>query len=453
MLRLDTKIDRKPNTLSGGEQQRVALGRSLIRRPRILLLDEPLTNLDAKLRHEMRAELKRLHRQFGLTIVYATPDELEALSMGEEIAVMRDGAVVQIGTPDELLRNAVRSLCGRQDRLAPHEHDQGQAGPGRRRPRIRDRATASRCRSCKRQKQAKRPWSASGRATSASRAGGEQGLEASIAMLEPLGDVTVVSVEAGGETLRMVLPESAASGLQPGQPARGHSRSKQIPHLPSFERTGDGLTTRKPEEKTTNANGRKPEMTATREDQECSDGGRACRFADGWRRDVRLRRGCDADDGGAGLAADAHHEEVLRRAVQAEVRQHREARRRLHSVAGLLHPRQCLAHLGREEVQLHRVGLAVAGRLRRGRLFPQDQRSARRRSRVHEDVQGHSSEPAERLCHLSVQVGELLRLPAVPRRAGELRAQGHHLRRGQSRRTSRRSTTRSFPARAKSSTP
>jgi multiple sugar transport system ATP-binding protein len=89
MLKLTHRLERKPNTLSGGEQQRVALGRSLIRRPKILLLDEPLTNLDAKLRHDMRAELKRLHRQFGMTIVYATPDELEALSMGEEIAVMR----------------------------------------------------------------------------------------------------------------------------------------------------------------------------------------------------------------------------------------------------------------------------------------------------------------------------------------------------------------------------
>src|SRR5215475_10282335 len=102
MLKLAHRLSHKPITLSGGEQQRVALGRSLIQHPRILLLDEPLTNLDAKLRHDMRAEFKRLHRQLGMTVVYATPDELEALAMGEEIAVMRDGAVVQRGTPDEL---------------------------------------------------------------------------------------------------------------------------------------------------------------------------------------------------------------------------------------------------------------------------------------------------------------------------------------------------------------
>ena len=103
MLKLTHRLERKPNTLVG--RRAAARGARPLADPAarsILLLDEPLTNLDAKLRHDMRAELKRLHRQFGMTIIYATPDELEALSMGEEIAVMRDGAVVQQGTPDEL---------------------------------------------------------------------------------------------------------------------------------------------------------------------------------------------------------------------------------------------------------------------------------------------------------------------------------------------------------------
>jgi multiple sugar transport system ATP-binding protein len=103
MLRLSHALARKPNTLSGGEQQRCAIGRALIRRPKLLLLDEPLTNLDAKLRHDTRAEFKRLHRELSTTtIVYATPDQLEALSMGHRIGVLREGRIVQIGTPGEL---------------------------------------------------------------------------------------------------------------------------------------------------------------------------------------------------------------------------------------------------------------------------------------------------------------------------------------------------------------
>ncbi len=102
MLGLNHILTRKPGTASGGEQQRVAIGRALVRRPRLLLLDEPLTNLDAKLRHDMRAEFKRLHRELGMTVLYATPDQLEALSMGERIAVLLGGQVAQIGTPDEL---------------------------------------------------------------------------------------------------------------------------------------------------------------------------------------------------------------------------------------------------------------------------------------------------------------------------------------------------------------
>lgn len=101
-LRLSHALDRKPGTASGGEQQRIAIGRALIKRPQLLLLDEPLTNLDAKLRHDTRAEFKRLHRERGITVLFATPDELEALTMGQRIGVLRKGRLVQTGTPDEL---------------------------------------------------------------------------------------------------------------------------------------------------------------------------------------------------------------------------------------------------------------------------------------------------------------------------------------------------------------
>src|SRR5918996_306709 len=102
MLGITHTLGRKPNTLSGGEQQRLASGRRMGRGPNLLLRDEPLTNLDAKLRHDTRAEFKRLHRELGMTMVYATPDQLEALTMGERIAVLRDGRIVQTGTPEQL---------------------------------------------------------------------------------------------------------------------------------------------------------------------------------------------------------------------------------------------------------------------------------------------------------------------------------------------------------------
>ena len=102
LLRVTHTLDRKTTTLSGGEQQRVAIGRAIVRQPKLLLLDEPLTNLDAKLRHEMRAEFKRLHRELGMTMLYATPDQLEALTMGERVGVIQDGKVVAVGTPRDL---------------------------------------------------------------------------------------------------------------------------------------------------------------------------------------------------------------------------------------------------------------------------------------------------------------------------------------------------------------
>jgi ABC-type sugar transport system ATPase subunit len=101
-LRIQALLKRKPAKLSGGERQRVALGRALVREPRALLLDEPLSALDALLRLEMRAELKRLQRDLGRTLVYVTHDQVEAMSMPDRVGVLREGAVQQIDTPEAI---------------------------------------------------------------------------------------------------------------------------------------------------------------------------------------------------------------------------------------------------------------------------------------------------------------------------------------------------------------
>ncbi|SFK96638.1 ABC transporter ATP-binding protein [Falsiroseomonas stagni] len=102
MLKLEALLDRKPRQLSGGQQQRVALGRALVRSPKVFLLDEPLSNLDAKLRAHMRAELIELHRTLGRTFVYVTHDQLEAMTMSDRIAVMEGGELRQFAPPREV---------------------------------------------------------------------------------------------------------------------------------------------------------------------------------------------------------------------------------------------------------------------------------------------------------------------------------------------------------------
>lgn len=102
LLQIDHLLDRKPSQLSGGQRQRVAMGRALARSPRVFLFDEPLSNLDAKLRVEMRTEIKKLHKRLGTTIVYVTHDQIEAMTLADRIAVMKDGIVQQLGTPDEI---------------------------------------------------------------------------------------------------------------------------------------------------------------------------------------------------------------------------------------------------------------------------------------------------------------------------------------------------------------
>jgi len=113
ILALTPMMDQLPKTLSGGQRQRVALGRAMVRKPQVFLMDEPLSNLDAKLRTAMRAEIIKLHGAVGGTFVYVTHDQIEAMTMGSRIALMRDGVVQQFGTPREIYTNPVNTYVAR----------------------------------------------------------------------------------------------------------------------------------------------------------------------------------------------------------------------------------------------------------------------------------------------------------------------------------------------------
>ncbi|MFF0946213.1 ABC transporter ATP-binding protein [Rhizobium leguminosarum] len=104
LLQLDKLLDRRPSELSGGQRQRVAIGRALVREVDVFLFDEPLSNLDAKLRNELRVEIKKLHQRLGNTMIYVTHDQVEALTLADRIAIMRDGVIQQLASPAEIYR-------------------------------------------------------------------------------------------------------------------------------------------------------------------------------------------------------------------------------------------------------------------------------------------------------------------------------------------------------------
>ncbi|MEM5475471.1 sn-glycerol-3-phosphate ABC transporter ATP-binding protein UgpC [Pacificibacter sp. AS14] len=110
ILGLTPYLDRRPSDLSGGQRQRVAMGRAIVRHPKVFLFDEPLSNLDAKLRTQMRAEIKRLHKRLGVTSIYVTHDQVEAMTLADRIVVMNDGRIEQVGTPMELFNNPANTF-------------------------------------------------------------------------------------------------------------------------------------------------------------------------------------------------------------------------------------------------------------------------------------------------------------------------------------------------------
>jgi len=135
MLGIDELLERRPKELSGGQQQRVALGRALVRDPVAFLFDEPLSNLDAKLRAAMRTELIKIHQELGTTIVHVTHDQVEAMTMGERMCIMRDGKVVQVGAPLEVYRKPVDTfvagfLASPPMNLLNARLEAGEGGPG-----------------------------------------------------------------------------------------------------------------------------------------------------------------------------------------------------------------------------------------------------------------------------------------------------------------------------------
>jgi multiple sugar transport system ATP-binding protein len=110
MLGLTEYLDRRPSELSGGQRQRVAMGRAIVRQPSVFLFDEPLSNLDAKLRTQMRAEIKRLHKRLGATSIYVTHDQVEAMTLADRIVIMNDGRIEQVGTPMELFNSPANTF-------------------------------------------------------------------------------------------------------------------------------------------------------------------------------------------------------------------------------------------------------------------------------------------------------------------------------------------------------
>ena len=112
ILDLTEYLDRKPKQLSGGQRQRVALGRAIVRNPKVFLMDEPLSNLDAKLRVQMRSEIKKLHKKLQTTFIYVTHDQTEALTMGDRIVVLDKGVIQQADTPEEIYNNPANTFVG-----------------------------------------------------------------------------------------------------------------------------------------------------------------------------------------------------------------------------------------------------------------------------------------------------------------------------------------------------
>ena len=215
MLRISHALKRKPDTLSGGEQQRLAIGRALIQQPKLLLLDEPLANLDAKLRHDTRAELKRLQRDLNMTMVYATPDQLEALTMGDNITIIQDGKFVQKGTPDELYQTPKNLYVGKM--IGSPEMNLINAKIVNNKIELPFGNVSTNKNTIINSEFATTDLMFGIRPNDINISNNSESYDAKIFLKEPLGDVTILDLSINDTKLKMILPEEEAINYNTGQ--------------------------------------------------------------------------------------------------------------------------------------------------------------------------------------------------------------------------------------------
>jgi multiple sugar transport system ATP-binding protein len=228
LLRIDHMLDRRPAALSGGQRQRVAIGRAIVRQPKVFLFDEPLSNLDAQLRNEMRSEIKRLHQRLGATIIYVTHDQTEAMTLADRIAVLSAGHRMQYDTPDAIYnRPAALFVAGftgappmnlSDCTLADRRADLG--GTAIEVP----AELAARARAAAKLKFGVRPENI----TLAPQAAGDIAVPAEVSLLEPLGSETLVTLKIGAA--EMVARCAASFREAPGTRLKVHMRPEAL-HL------------------------------------------------------------------------------------------------------------------------------------------------------------------------------------------------------------------------------
>jgi len=231
LLHIDHMLDRRPAALSGGQRQRVAIGRAIVRQPQVFLFDEPLSNLDAQLRHEMRTEIKKLHQRLGATIIYVTHDQVEAMTLADRIAVLSAGRLMQYDTPDAIYnRPAALFVAGFTGappmNLADCTLDAGQAVLGSARlPLAADVARRAG------QAAAGSTWRVGVRPENLRlqrEHDADVALPAQVVLLEPLGAETLVTLQCG--SAEWVARAPAQFRLGPGSPLTAHVNPAHV-HL------------------------------------------------------------------------------------------------------------------------------------------------------------------------------------------------------------------------------